>query len=172
MYLMIIVSLMGVLPVISILAEVVDLHTSFDPLFLVGKWFVFWSVGIRLILAGLRQVANPAFTAETIFGVKDKAALPIVRELGFGNLSIGLLGVCALANHGWIAPRGRHGRFVLWIGRDRAPAEAGSQCDRDHSDDFGPVDFLRARRLSRLAPVPARMTMRLGVGRRHSRLSG
>lgn len=104
MYLMIIVSLMGVLPVISILAEVVDLHTSFDPLFLVGKWFVFWSVGIRLILAGLRQVANPAFTAETIFGVKDKAALPIVRELGFGNLSIGLLGVCALANHGWIAP--------------------------------------------------------------------
>jgi hypothetical protein len=104
MYLVIVVLLMGVLPVVSILLQAVVLHSGFDPLFLIGKWFVFWSVGVRLLLAGLRQVANPAYTAETIFGVRDKAALPIVRELGFGNLSVGLLGVCALVNRGWITP--------------------------------------------------------------------
>ena len=138
-----------------------------------GRKMVRLLVGrIRLILTGLCQVANPTFTADTIFGVKDKAALPIVRELGFGNSSIGLLGVCALANRGWIAPAIVMGGFLLWIGGNRAPAEGGSQCDRDHSNGFGPVDFLRARRLSRHAPVPARMTMRLGVGRREWRLFG
>jgi hypothetical protein len=32
---------------------------------LVGKWFVFWAaVGVRLGLAGLRQILQPSFTAE------------------------------------------------------------------------------------------------------------
>ena len=26
---------------------------------LIGKWFVFWSVGIRLFIAGLRQATKP-----------------------------------------------------------------------------------------------------------------
>ena len=30
---------------------------------LVGKWFVFWAVGARLFIAGIRQVIQPAFTA-------------------------------------------------------------------------------------------------------------
>jgi hypothetical protein len=104
MYLAAVILLMGVLPLGSIVAEFVVLHASADPVLLVGKWFVFWSVGVRLILAGLRQVANPAFTAETIFGVKEKAALTIVEELGFGNLSIGLLGVLTLIHSAWIVP--------------------------------------------------------------------
>ncbi|WP_158813985.1 hypothetical protein [Methylocapsa sp. S129] len=104
MYLTIIILLMGVLPVGSILIEFALLHHSADLLFLVGKWFVFWAVGVRLLLAGARQVANPAFTAETIFDVKEKAALTIVQELGFGNLSIGLLGALTLLHSGWIVP--------------------------------------------------------------------
>ena len=102
MYLAIIVLLMGVFPIVSIFVEFVVLHSSADLLFLVAKWFVFWAVGVRLLLAGLRQIVNPAFTADTIFGVKDKAALPIARELGFGNLSIGLLGALALWVADWI----------------------------------------------------------------------
>ena len=104
MYLAVIVLLMGVLPIASILVEFVLLHSGADLLFLIGKWFVFWSVGVRLLLAGLRQIANPEFTAETIFGVTDKAALTIVQELGFGNLAIGLLGALTLLNRQWIAP--------------------------------------------------------------------
>jgi hypothetical protein len=104
MYLWVVVLLMGVLPVASIVTEADLLHGGADWTLLIGKWFVFWSVGVRLVLAGLRQIANPTFTAEAIFGVKDKGALIIVQELGFGTLSIGLLGVCALFNPGWIAP--------------------------------------------------------------------
>ncbi|MGA3188927.1 MAG: hypothetical protein ABSF22_17625 [Bryobacteraceae bacterium] len=46
--------------------------------FLVGKWFVFWSVGVRLFVAGVRQ--------------------------GFTNLSMGILGLCSLVRFGWIVP--------------------------------------------------------------------
>ncbi|MGO8833138.1 MAG: hypothetical protein ACLQE9_10035 [Roseiarcus sp.] len=104
MYLAIVVLLMLVLPVGSIFAESAILHSAVPLPLLIGKWFVFWSVGVRLLLAGLRQIANPAFTAQTIFDVKDKAALTIVQELGFGNLSIGLIGALSLVNAGWIVP--------------------------------------------------------------------
>ncbi len=104
MYLVVVVLLMGVLPVASIVAEAALSHGGADLTLLIGKWFVFWSVGVRLILAGLRQIANPSFTAESIFEVRDKGALSIVRELGFANLSIGLLGASALFNPRWITP--------------------------------------------------------------------
>jgi hypothetical protein len=106
MYLTVIVLLMGALPIASILVELILLHSGADLLPLIGKWFVFWSVGVRLLLAGLRQIVNPEFTAETIFGIKEKAALTIVQELGFANLAIGLLGALTLVNPQWIAPAG------------------------------------------------------------------
>jgi hypothetical protein len=104
MYLAIVVLLMLILPVVSIFVEFIVLHSAADLLFLVGKWFVFWAVGVRLLLAGLRQVVNPAFTAQTIFGVRDQGALTIVQELGFGNLSIGLIGALSLIEARWIVP--------------------------------------------------------------------
>jgi hypothetical protein len=104
MYLAMIILLMGVLPALSVLIEFCIPHSSDDLLFLIGKWFVFWGVGVRLMLAGVRQIANPTFTADVIFGVKEKAALTIVQELGFGNLSIGLLGALALVRNEWVVP--------------------------------------------------------------------
>jgi len=104
MYLAAIVLLMGLLPVGSILVEHGAAHTNADLIILIGKWFVFWSVGIRLMLAGARQMFNPAFTAETIFEVREKAALTIVQELGFGNLSIGLIGALSLIFKDWVIP--------------------------------------------------------------------
>ena len=104
MYLAAIILLMGALPIASIVIEFVARHGGLDLSMLIGKWFVFWSVGVRLILAGLRQTADPAFTAEAILGVRDKSALPIVRELGFANLSIGLIGALALIQTQWIVP--------------------------------------------------------------------
>jgi hypothetical protein len=104
MYLAVIILLMGVFPALSVLIECSILHTGADLLFLIGKWFVFWGVGVRLMLAGLRQIANPTFTADVIFGVKEKAALTLVQELGFANLSIGLFGVLVLVRSEWIVP--------------------------------------------------------------------
>jgi hypothetical protein len=103
MYLAMIILLMGALPIASIAVEFAA-HGGPDVMSLIGRWFVFWAVGVRLILAGLRQVADPKFTAGTIFGVKDQAALTIVQELGFGNLSIGTLGALSLIHREWIAP--------------------------------------------------------------------
>jgi hypothetical protein len=103
MYLAMIILLMGVLPIASIAVEFA-VHGGAHLLSLIGKWFVFWSVGVRLMLAGLRQVADPKFTAWTIFGVKDKAALTIVQKLGFGNLSIGTLAALSLLHREWIIP--------------------------------------------------------------------
>ena len=104
MYLAVVVLLMGVFPVASILIESVGFHGDAGLVFLIGKWFVFWGVGMRLLLAGVRQMANPAFTADTIFGIKDKAAEVIVRELGFGNFAIGVLGAVSLLNREWVVP--------------------------------------------------------------------
>jgi hypothetical protein len=70
----------------------------------IGKWFVFWAVGVRLFLAGLRQSITPQFTAERIFGMKSKEPLVIVRELGFANLSIGVLGLSTIFRGSWIMP--------------------------------------------------------------------
>lgn len=103
MYLAVVVLLMGVFPIISILIESA-FRGDAGLVFLIGKWFVFWAVGMRLLLAGVRQMANPAFTADTIFGIKDKAAQIIVRELGFANFAIGVLGGLSLLNHEWVVP--------------------------------------------------------------------
>ena len=104
MYLAMIILLMGALPIASIAVEFA-VRGGADIMSLIGKWFVFWPVGLRLILAGLRQVADPKFTAGTIFGVKDQAALTIVQELGFGNLAIGTLGrYRSFIGREWIVP--------------------------------------------------------------------
>jgi hypothetical protein len=104
MYFIFVVLLMFVLPVASIAAEVLWLRDDAGLMFLFGKWFVFWTVGVRLLLAGIRQVALPRFTAETIFDIKDPAANAIVREVGFGNLAMGALGLASLAQPAWVVP--------------------------------------------------------------------
>jgi hypothetical protein len=57
---------------------------------------VFFGVGWRLAIAGLRQVLQPRFTAMDIFGLDQSGALVLVRELGFANLGAGVLGVASL----------------------------------------------------------------------------
>jgi hypothetical protein len=104
MYFVFVVLLLFVLPVASIAAEALWLRDGAGMTFLIGKWFVFWPVGVRLLVAGIRQVAQPQFTAESIFEVKDPAANAMVREIGFGNLSMGVLGLVTLWQPAWLAP--------------------------------------------------------------------
>ena len=96
MYVPMIVVLLGALPLSSIAIELWVLHSNSDLLALIGKWFTFWPIGVRLTLAGARQVFNPGFTAKTIFETEDAGARTIVQELGFGNLAIGSLGALTL----------------------------------------------------------------------------
>lgn len=68
------------------------------------RWMAFWTVGVRLGLAGLRQTLNPSFTAESIFGLSDPAVFPIVREIGMANLSFATLGLAAQFAPSWGLP--------------------------------------------------------------------
>jgi len=103
MYLAAIVLLMLVLPAGCVIGQIAW-SGAVDVMLLVGKWFVFWMVGVRLFMAGVRQVVQPQFTAESIFAIKDRAAFAIVREVGFANLSTGTLGLASLAVPAWLVP--------------------------------------------------------------------
>jgi hypothetical protein len=97
MYFIFVALFLFVLPAISVVVEALLRGAGADLILLVGKWFVFWGVGVRLFIAGVRQVAQPRFTAESIFQVKDRGALANVREVGFANLAMGALGLLTLA---------------------------------------------------------------------------
>jgi hypothetical protein len=104
MYAISILLLLLVLPIGSIAVEALAFHGSTDLVGTTGKWFVFWAVGVRLFVAGIRQVMQPRFTAGTIFGIQDRSADAIVREVGFGNLAMGTLGLASLALVSWVVP--------------------------------------------------------------------
>lgn len=83
-----------VLPILSVGCEY---FLSNKPLtmHLAGIWFVFWAVGIRLLIAGIRQISKPAFTA-SIFGITSSESYPVIRELGFANVTMGITACLAL----------------------------------------------------------------------------
>ena len=103
MYVAIVALTMFILPVVSIV-----IGHALDPaapwLLLIGRWFVFWSVGVRLTLAGVRQYLEPAFTAKEIFHMSGDEALPIVRELGAANVATGVVGLLSLAAPSFTLP--------------------------------------------------------------------
>jgi hypothetical protein len=54
--------------------------------------------------AGVKQIVQPEFTATEILGLPGSAAPVLVRELGFANLAVGLLGLGSLAYPTWVIP--------------------------------------------------------------------
>jgi len=115
-YTLTIILLMFVLPILSVANEVIagsDTHL----LLLIGKWFVFWGIGVRLLTAGIRQVLKPDLTSDGILGIKGKEAWQLVRELGFANIGIGLIGFLSLNIAGWSFAAGlAGGLFLLFAG--------------------------------------------------------
>jgi hypothetical protein len=100
MYLAVVVLTMFLLPLGSMAAD----WGSAPLMALVGKWFVFWGVGVRLGLAGVRQIVQPGFTARDIFKLDGDAAAPLVRELGVANFGAGLVGLLSLASPSFVLP--------------------------------------------------------------------
>ena len=99
LYLASVLLFMLLLPVISIVIDAG--YKSGISIFYIGKWFVFWAIGIRLLTAGLRQVIKPAFTAKDILHIDSIESHIIVRELGFANICFGLAGVLSLYIPEW-----------------------------------------------------------------------
>ena len=108
MYLFIVIALMLALPLISIVAQILltdhGAPQGAQYLVVVAKWYVFWAVGVRLSLAGLRQIIQPRYTAETILGFKGTEALFFVRELGFANVAMGSVAIASLFAPSWVTP--------------------------------------------------------------------
>jgi hypothetical protein len=103
MYLAVIALTMLLLPVASILIAHALVPTE-SLTFLVGRWFVFWGVGVRLALAGLRQFFQSAFTSKEIFHVSGDEVLPLVRELGIANLATAAVGLLSLPFPNFVLP--------------------------------------------------------------------
>jgi hypothetical protein len=103
MYVVTVVAFMLVLPAASIATEVLN-HGLLSVA--VVKWYVFWAVGARLLLAGVRQIVQPQYTAQTILGIKGEDALLLVRELGFANCALGGTATASLWIPQWTIPAG------------------------------------------------------------------
>ena len=103
MYLAIVALLLFVLPLTSV-GIALGRPDHAPALMLAVQWFTFWGVGVRLFLAGLRRIRRPRYTAETILGIdpsQSAGALFVVRELGFANLSLGMIGIVSVGAPGW-----------------------------------------------------------------------
>jgi len=104
MYYAIILLTMVVLPIASIVGEM-STTTGVVSFVLVSiKWFAFWAVGVRLLLAGVSQILRPGYTLKGILGIDEPRAHVIAQELGFANVSIGLAGLLSIVFSIWALP--------------------------------------------------------------------
>jgi hypothetical protein len=150
MYLVIVLGLTVVLPTTSILLEMTTSGTTLS-LLLVGKWFVFWGVGVRLLLGGIRQVLQPSFTAATIFRIQDPAAEKLVTEIGFGNVSMGLVAALSLLLPNWLVPGGLAGGLYLGL----AGLKHIANSERTHAENIAMVTDLLVAGITGVTIVPA-----------------
>jgi hypothetical protein len=98
-YLLMSLLLAVILPLLSVLWEH---YYELEPYGweLIGKWFIFYAIGIRLFTAGISQASNPAFTS-SILHLKTRESFVVIRELGFANLSLGVMGILSALNNNW-----------------------------------------------------------------------
>lgn len=112
-YFILVIAQTVVLPIVSGTIELAI--TGGDPVMVFGKWWVFWGVGTRLLVAGLAQVSGRGPTAEILgAAVPSRQETQLTRELGTANLGMGLAGLLALIP-GWAVPAGLAGGVFLLI---------------------------------------------------------
>ncbi|MBS1697028.1 MAG: hypothetical protein JST25_01330 [Actinobacteria bacterium] len=112
-YFILVIGQTVVLPLVSGIIEL--LVVGGDPILVFGKWWVFWGVGTRLLVAGLAQVSGKGPTA-AILGSSAPSVqeVQLTRELGTANIAMGLAGLLALIP-GWALPAGLAGGVFLLI---------------------------------------------------------
>jgi len=81
-----------ILPLFSIILSIIINKTKqqqYNILDIIKNWFIFWSLGIRLILAGVIQIFNPKYTDNLLqLGLNN---FSIIQELGIANITIGTM---------------------------------------------------------------------------------
>jgi hypothetical protein len=101
-YALVVILTMFALPSACVAVELLSGHGSV--IWLIGKWFVFWAVGARLLLAGLRQYFQPGFTSRDILGIESPDAFVLVRELGGANVAAGIVGLASFVVPTFVLP--------------------------------------------------------------------
>ena len=109
-----------------------------DVVALAGTWFVFWGIGISVLVAGISQVVRPSLTATGILGIADPAAEKLVRELGIANIAMGLLATASLVVPAWTAPAAFLGAVFLGL----AGLRHGSERSRTRPQNLAMVTDL------------------------------
>ena len=94
------ISLLFILPLLSVIYGHFIEKESIDRQ-LILKWFIFWAVGIRLFTAGIKQASDPSFTGTKIFKFTSRESYVVIRELGFANIALGVMGILSLINNDW-----------------------------------------------------------------------
>jgi hypothetical protein len=84
-------------------------------LLLAGKWLIFWAIGVRLFIAGIRQATKPAFTAQQIFRISGSDSFPVIRELGFANICMGLIAMFSILLPAWQMPAAMAGGLYFGL---------------------------------------------------------
>lgn len=112
-YFVVVIAQTVVLPIISGIIEL--LVAGGDPVLVFGKWWAFWGVGTRLLVAGIVQVSGNGPTA-AILGASTPTVQEkqLIRELGTANIGMGAAGLLALVP-GWALPAGAAGAIFLLI---------------------------------------------------------
>jgi hypothetical protein len=131
MYFIIVLLLMFLAPLGSIYAEHWHFHSAASLIALTGTWFVFWSVGVRLLLAGLRQYFQPGFTARQIFHIEGEDVLVVVRELGIANFCAGAVGVLSLLYPAFVLPVALYAAIFYGIAGLRHIAERNKSANEN-----------------------------------------
>ena len=94
-YIVLVIGQTVVLPFVSTVVEL--LARGGDPVTVGGRWFLFWGVGTRLLVAGLSQSVRPEFTSREILVISAPDARQLVQELGYSNLIVGAIAIVAAA---------------------------------------------------------------------------
>jgi len=112
-YFVLVIAQTVALPLVSGAIELAE--TGGDPILVFGKWWVFWGVGSRLLVAGVAQVSGKGPTS-AILGAATPSIqeTQLTRELGVANIAMGLAGLLAIVP-GWALPAGAAGGVFLLI---------------------------------------------------------
>ncbi len=112
-YFILVIAQTAILPIVFGCVELATVGG--DPVLVLGKWWVFWGVGTRLLVAGIAQVSGRGPTAK-ILGASEPTIQEkqLTSELGIANVGMGLAGLLALVP-GWAVPAGLAGGVFLFI---------------------------------------------------------
>ena len=112
-YFVLVIAQTVALPLISGILELITVGG--EPVLVFGKWWAFWGVGTRLLVAVVAQVSGKGPTTAILGAARPSVqAQQLTRELGTANIALGLAGLLALVP-GWALPAGFAGGIFLLI---------------------------------------------------------